>query len=245
MDKSLKLPLDFESWPEMRRLRGVVGDAAAVYLLVKFWAELGQLGQMPDRGKRLGWMGSEEAELFYMGMEAPAADGPGGMAAMMGQLARCGLATPEDGGWMCGRFAKVNPHLDANFQPMHMKGAEASRYKRGVAKFHGVAAQLSLQVPEEVWTRPDGGKMDHEEVRRVMVLIRMVDGALGKGERPATGAGYTEGLVQDAYRVVTGYLAEQTEGVCQWLLEHRGRAGVPTTTEAFLARWEEFARARK
>lgn len=235
MTTGLTLPLDFERWPEIRLMAHSLGPALTVFRYIRLWVDLAYAAQL---GNKLGLISETEFKLYALSVDQ-------NEETLIVGLIAGGVLTIVPGGYECARFAKCNPHLDPDYKPMHIKGAEASRYNRDLRKFAGTAAQESLLIPEGVWTRPDGTKMDHEEVKRVMLLIRSVDGALGRPERPANGTGYSEGLAQDAYRVVKDYLAEQIEGVCRWLLEHRGRAGVPATAEQFLARWEEFARGRK
>ncbi len=260
----LRVPLDFESWQELRVLKAKLGSAAlAGYAYLRLWVELGY--QVQTTG-RLGFLSAEAAEMFGSDMGNVALAFSMGERGVTGSvldvLASSGVLVRVEGGWECPRFVKCNPHLDPAYLPAHKKGAEASRYVRDLRKYDSRAMQEALLIPAERWVKPGTGSstegnegnegpqglrrseaMTSEEIKRVMMLVRALDGALGRRDRVHNGADYPEGLIADAWLAVRDYPAETLQMVCKWLLNNRGRPAVPGTAEQVLARFSEVASA--
>jgi hypothetical protein len=238
----LHLPLDHESWHEFRQLRQSVGHALASHMFIRLFVELGYQAQA---GIRLGLLEEKAIELFLDSIaEASGArpEGPhGGRPQGLQALLSAGLLLPTEGGYLCPRFAQLNPHLDPSHEPMHVKGWKTSKLNRDLRKYGGMALQQSLMIPDEVWTRPSGQKMEYEEIRQIMLLVRACDGALGRPERPHNSNGFTQMLVQNAWRIVTEFSPEQIDSIVRGIMACRSHPAIPPTTEQLLPKFKEIA----
>lgn len=226
----LHLPKDFERWPEFIEVVNSAGASAAAYLLLRLWVEL---GYEVETTSRVGFLRSVSEERFRRSVHE--------VERALEHLRP--LMEPESGGWMVPRFARHHEHLDPSHVPMHMRGAAVSKWARGNVKADQQITQQSLLIPPEIWKKPDGSQMNHEEIRRVMVLISALDRALGRPERPATSNGFTEGLVLDAWRVMQTYLPDQVDLLCRRLILKRGNPVIPNTTEQVLPRFRNLFEA--
>jgi len=235
----LHIPNDFERWPEyldcvhrIERSGQPNPPALATGLLMRLWVDLSY--ELEATGRN-GFLRSESLPRF----NASCRCGDLNAVATLGEFLK-----ETEGGWICNRFIRCNPHLDPSHVPFHLKGAAASRHTRSVRRFaRDEAVVQSLLIPAENWRQSDGTPLSAEQVRRVMILIKAFDNALFRQDRPPTSIGYSETLISDAARALEDYLPDQIDAICKWIVTNRGHPAIPPTTEQALANLRDLASA--
>jgi hypothetical protein len=233
MEKCFQLPPDFMSRGPFRGLRSVLGsELSAAGVVAILWRDLSYAADVHGRP---GFLSDGQVGMLRdaLGLESD----PMPMLSSEG-----GYLRREDGGWFCAAFAAHNRHLSGNTIHMQklgglMRGVESRKKALAVE-----AQQQSLFVPPEVYRRPDGERMDPEQVNRVTMLIKLVDNYTQRTRRG--NAEFTEGLVQDAFEVLARHSEEEISRVCVYVHAQRGATAhpaVPQTTEQVL-RPETFRR---
>lgn len=229
----IRIPTDWESWPETRGLtqmgRGLT-PAAASLLVVRLFRELALL--VPAT-RRLGVIPKEMVSTVLRDLQVE-----------HGEILTDGsvplLVRTESGDLCCHRFTATNAHLDPGFRPMHIKGAQVSRHRRDLRVFAGQVVAQSLFIPPE-WMADESGPWDAEHIRRVMMVIRSLDNALGLPPRQPTEAAYTETLLKEASRLLRRESWEAISLVAEALIGVT-HPSLPKTTERLLERWDEVRR---
>lgn len=237
----IRVPSDVERWPEFRLLGTAIGSSVrASFVFLRLWVDLAHLCGVT---RRVGWLPATSVDLFKADLGS---NGPVDFNALVGEReGEFKFLFPEiEGGevrgYRCPRFAHSNGHLNPDHKPMHMKGAEASRFARRQKREQQEGTGQALLLNSELFVTPEGVAMDPESVRRINLLVRSVDNALGRpGREPHS---FSEGLVQDAFQVVGAWRDRDLEDTCRKLLEFRDHPALPKTTEQILPRWSEIAR---
>ena len=231
-EMELRLPFDWTRWPEFRSLCSSLGIVPATFTLIQLWTEL---GHMTAATGRVGFFPDSNLPLLLADFREA-----GDPEAILQQLKASGLLQTTEAGLTCPRFVKLHPHLAPDFKPMHLKGAEATRFVRRQRREADTDFAQALLLDDSLFMRPDRNQMDPDEVRRVRLLIRTLDNALGQPARQAHQFG--EGLIQDAYTVIKAVCDRDLVAVCRQILSHRGHPAMPKTSEQILPRWQEVAR---
>lgn len=146
-----------------------------------------------------------------------------------------------EGGWVCPEFAALNRQLAPGHMTLQQQGghARAIKYKRDEAE--RTAQQQSLLIDREVYLRPtDGTAMDSEEINRVMTIIKLFDNVLKRRARLTNE--YSQGLVQDAWRVRQEHTDADINTVASWLNAKmvEGHPSLPPNTETLLRTFRRF-----
>jgi hypothetical protein len=234
----IRVPLDIERWPEFRVLAGACGASLASHLFLRLWIEFGHVASVASK---VGFLSERGMELFQAEVESVVK--PDALAsALVGDAERRDLKFlfPVEGGFECPRFAQLNGHLDPKSKPMHQKGYEASRYLRRLRREQAEATGQALLLPTEHFTTAEGARMDAEMIRRIEILVRTVDNALGRVARPPTE--FSRGLVLDAYAIAREFTDLQVYEACRKIHDFRGHAAMPETAEKLLPKWNEIVR---
>lgn len=238
MEKCLNIPLDFRSRTPFRVLRraltrdgdaegGAVRAAGLVLLLT------GELGYAAEKHP-VGFVPEPQMRLFLEDLP----DLPEALSALTAP--DCYLQAAE-GGWVCPDFAACNRHLAPGHMTLQQQGghARAIKYKRDEAE--RAAQQQSLLIDREVYLRPtDGTAMDSEEINRVMTIIKLFDNVLKRRARLTNE--FSQGLVQDAWRVRQEYSDADINAVASWLNAKavEGHPSLPANTETLLRTFRRF-----
>lgn len=143
----------------------------------------------------------------------------------------------EEGGkvWFCEVFARE-----------HGKMLEVSNAKKGglmrgigykVRAAEAEAAQHELFLDPARMRGSDNLEITPERRKQILMLIRVLDGLLGKGVRG--NSEYTPGVIAAADEVWRRYSQASIERGMGWIEAQRGtgRAGLPRTTEEALQGW--------
>lgn len=184
---SISISTDFERWPEVRGLVSLGWTAdQALLIAVRLMRELAELAPV-----------TRQVGVLPANMLAQVAKDIGVAPGVLTSGLCPILVETADGNLIWSRFAESNRHLDPGFRPAHMKGAQVSAHRRDLRKFSSAVVAQSLFIPA-AWLQTDGVAWDSNFVRTVMMTIRALDNALGLPQRPATEAGYSEGLLASA-----------------------------------------------
>lgn len=233
---NISLPIDFERLVEFRALvrgfgGGADGLAEALSVFARLYVELAYLAQS---GRPLGQL--SDVDFQNVGQPIGVED----VRAFRDALVESGLVVKDSTAaatWHCPRFARDNEHLRAGAMENHERAWMTSKLVRAQRKAQSQSLQLALLIPPEYFKKPDGEPMPSEECNRLLVLIRSVDSVLQSPERPHHM--YTEGLVQDAYSVVSKHNEEAIRATLMRLVAQRKHPRLLTTsTEKLLADWD-------
>ncbi len=239
-DRHLHLPRDFESRTPFRLLENQVGRLTALAWMLLLWRDLAYAAE----SNALGTLSAEAIELLNSALR--------GVHPTLAEsekpheiLGRCdGLLTAVEGGaWYCALFVGPNRHLSADHVSMQKVGGKKRGVEARARQIEAEAAQQAVLIDEKLFERPDGTRMDRDESRRTVMLVRMLDHYLGKPSRLQSA--FSRGLVNDAYSVLKRYDQEAIYRFCTWLAIQResGRVhpAVPTTAEEILRDFDQFA----
>jgi len=209
-------------------------EAVAVFMVARLYVELSYQAQTTNRAgfitvPGLGLLDESFQPLF--GED----DLPGKL------LVTAGWLKPENDGWFCERFAKLNANLAGNYTSREVKGAAASALERGKHQVAHQAAQQAMLLAPETFKRRDQTPILGADVQRLMVAIKTIDNALKLPGR--TASSYTETLIADAAAVVESKTQEQLREFYVWLATNREHPRVPKTTEQILADFEQLCAA--
>lgn len=234
----IKFPIDYQRLPEFRmlatRLSGVLApaggrwaefaDVFADHIFARLWVDLGYAAQA---GARLGVMSRDAAQLYTASIHLPE------VVDLMGLLVEARLLAAHEEGYQCDRFAKLNPHLAADFVPREKKGGYRSGLSKQLPRIDREAAQ-QLQMLGGGFRDRAGQPLSPTEEHQVIKMIRVLDNILQE-DRVRRTSEYGEGIVADAADAVRRY---KDEAVLRpfyfWLLDHRGQPGLPSTAEQVL-----------
>lgn len=231
------VPIDVESRIEFRRLKAEVGPEAALATVLRLWLTLGQLARAT---RRVGFLPAEmESEILAGQASEPMQKGLG----LTGEAnALPGFLRREEGGWYCEVFEGQNRELSPDFISRERKGGIAKGMAGKREEAQASAAQMTLLVPPDAFTLPDGTPMTPGQTRLCTNLIAQLDSYLRlPGRQPRD---FTKGLVQDAQRVWDQYDGVAVDRVCMWIYIQRenNHPALPKTTEGCLREWENMVK---
>jgi hypothetical protein len=221
--------MDFRSRPAFRALKAALGagqEATAAGLVTILFNELAYsavdqpLGFLPERHWQM-----LSAEL--------------GMPAWLAALtAEGGYLRPADGGWQCPEFAEGNKHCAPGHMTVQERGAHGRAVKFQRARAEEQAAQQALFLKDDLYQRPDGTRMDAEEIHRALAIIKLCDNALGRSAR--LNSDFSTGLIQDAWRVRREFTDDEINDAAIYLNKNKGHASLPVNTEALLRNFRRY-----
>jgi hypothetical protein len=230
---TLQLPIDLTSLPPFRLLEASLGPARALWVWWLTWRELAYL--MED-GLAPGRIRGEDRPSFVQALTLPGEEGASG-ARVWELLISSRLLKPDGPDWVCPRFSLL--HGAPSNRSQAQRGGDMKNFNARQRAMPSEARQQALALPLSKLVDEHGEPLDQMMAERVTRLIVSCDNALFKNPRPPHG--YSEGLVQDALRVVSQVSDEQVQEVCHFVAQHRGHPML-TTTERLLPMFGEVMR---
>jgi hypothetical protein len=236
----MKIPVDFERLQEFRLLlkeldgppasapaAPLAGMAAAHAVWMRLWVELSYEAQTTNVP---GSLTAHGAELYAASLKdcLPAS------FPLLQTLQKVKVLRPIEGGWMCDRFASLNPHLAGNYKTKEKRGNEQSLLSRWKRDIDAVGYQQAVLIPSELFRRRDGTPIGASDCNRVRALINTLD-RITRLTSARAASQFNEGLIADAADVIAEYSQERLVDFYKWLMEYRDHASVPRTTEQILA----------
>lgn len=264
MDKCLHLPLDFAGRHEFRMLERKVGFHTALAAFLTLWRALGYAAE----SHRPGFLNRDQAVLLEEDLErigiesqvpcpksqveeaaggAPAAaTGAGALPSIPPErwLNRLEpMLRSEGDGYFCPMFAAENQHLGSSHVPIQKLGGVTKGVNLQRRQLEKAVQQQSLLLDASLFRRPhDGEPMSAGEVNSAIMLVKLLDGYLGR--RARLNSEFTQGLIADAYKVVRHHDEAIINRVCVWIRLQRQARGdhpaLPKTTEQLLGEFERF-----
>ena len=244
----VRLPIDLMSLPPFRHVEATLGPVRSVWAWWLAWRELAYLAQ---EGLAPGRVRVEDLPSFIAMLAVPdMANGSmaNGLAIPNGQgvsgaeiwalLTASRLFKADGPDWVCPRFALLHTGASAS-RSAAQRGGDQKAYNQRQKKTEGLAFQQGLMLDASKLQDEHGEPLAPEQRQRVTRLIVSCDNALFKDPLPLHG--YTEGLVQDALRVLAQFSDEEIDRVCHFVSAHRNHPML-TTTEKLLPQFGEIVR---
>lgn len=205
----MKVPIDLTQLPQFRLLREKLGRAELAMLAwFTLWQELSY--RLQDGGEA-GRLRSEDAPGVEQAMESAFRDIGLGEHGMLEKMVAARLLVRDGEDYVCPRFAVL--HAGSAGRSQAQRGGDMRAYALRQRKAQGEAFQQSLLIPASRLVDAEGKPLSAEMVKRVTRLVVACDNALFKGARPSYG--YTEGLIQDALRVLGRFTDEEIDAMCR------------------------------
>ena len=225
---------------EFRRLVALLTRVPALAAFWTCWRDLGYYAQSTGKPGHLGREEVAALRAEFSGLSFKFSDGDSPSAAAADAIFSSGLLVlQDDGSAISPLFTTTNHRLQPGQQSLATKGGLARGHKFRMQAGAQQALFDALDIKPECLARPDGQPMDHEETRRVKLLVMTFDSALGKPNRAPKD--YTPGLCQDAWRVVSRHEAALCDEFAQRVLLNRQHPSfIGMTTEKLLPRFEEL-----
>lgn len=227
-----QLPLDLTSLPPFRALEGSLKSHEALWVWWTLWRELSYLAQ---EGVCPGRVRAEDRPIIERTLGVP--DQPDLTGETLWKLlvdSRLLKADGED--WVCVRFAALNGGGGGS-RSSAQRGGDMRAFQARQRRLEGEAFQQGLLLGDKVMVTSDGAKLPEGTQQRVTRLIIACDNALFQAQRAAHG--YTEGLVQDALRVLARFSDEEIDRVVRFVASKRNHA-LLSTTEKLLPKFAEI-----
>ncbi|HVM51251.1 MAG TPA: hypothetical protein VMU04_24690 [Candidatus Acidoferrum sp.] len=226
------------SLPPFRVLEGELGPANALWLWWVVWREL---AYFTEEGLAPGRIRNEDRPAFVAAINVPGqenirARGDARPPDCWELLVRSRLLKADGTDWVCPRFANLH---GAACMPRNQaqRGGDMRAYSLRQRKAPGEAFQQALLIAESKMVDEHNEPLDPETRQRVVRLIVSCDNALFKNARPTHG--YSEGLVQDALKVLRRFTDEEINRVCNFVASRRNHPML-TTTEKLLPQFGEI-----
>ena len=231
--ETFHIPKDWQSRPEFRFLEVDAGFQAACAVFLVLWRELAYLAEI----QRLGFIRSEQA-VRVIEREFRKPDGNAFERDPIGTLVKATILLECEDGYECRAFAVHNAHLGVDFVNPAGKGAFFSGLKAKRAYYDREAREQINTLDRSRFVRPNAEPMTEEEIRRVIMLIKLIDNVYGRVAR--TPREYSPGLIADAYRVSIKHRTDLISGVCYVLASKRKRfdQSIPGRTEEALRNFD-------
>jgi hypothetical protein len=227
MDSIVKLPIDLNSLPPFRELKAILGLERALFVWWTLWQELGYRAQ---EGNCPGRLPGAEVASFLAALE-PTEPNAEKRAQIFDQLVAARLLKRDGEDYVCVRFAMT--HSDMGQRSQAQRGGDMRTYKMRMRQADNQAMQQSFLINEARLVDEQGQPLSAEQVKRVTRLIVACDNALYKGARPDYG--FTEGLIQEALRVLKRFTDEDIDYVCNRVALRRNHPALNgVTTEKLL-----------
>jgi hypothetical protein len=237
---TVQLPLDLTSLPPFRQLEAGIGRLRALWVWWTVWRELAYLSQ---EGLAPGRVRGEDRAGFIQALGLPLEQATSNLrhptSNEIWELLLASRLLKADGpDWVCARFALLH---GGACQPRNQaqRGGDMRAYHLRQRHAESEAFQQALLITESKMVDEHGEPLDPEARQRVTRLIVTCDNALFKGQRPPHG--YTEGLVQDALRVLAKFSDEEINRVCTFVANRRNHP-LLTTTEKLLPQFGDIVR---
>lgn len=232
------LPKDFQSRPEFRLLEIEAGLHMAVTAFVFLWRELAYLSEV----QRLGFITKEQA-YRAIDREFKKTEGNRFEVAPTDSLIRVRLLVESEDGFECRLFMTTNQHFAPDFMSSGKKGGFVSGLTAQRKKFDREANEQAGQFDRTIFVRQDGSAMSDDEMRRVLMLVKLIDNQYHRPQRMPHA--FTAGLVADAYSVAMRYDDDTINGVCFWMATKREKrpGNFPLRTEEALREFDQLAKA--
>jgi hypothetical protein len=230
----LQLPIDLTSLPPFRVMETALGPTRALWLWWTVWRELSYLA---DEGIAPGRIRPEDKPTFVAALALPQ-EGDKGLPppeCLWDLLLQSRLLKVDGPDWICARFTREGAATRSQAQ----RGGDIKNYNARQKAMPGEARQQALALPVSKLVDEHGEPLDDATAERVTRLIVSCDNALFKNARPLHG--YSEGLVQDALRVIQQFSDEHIQQVCNFIANHRGHPML-TTTERLLPMFGDVVR---
>jgi hypothetical protein len=227
MDSTVKLPIDLNSLPPFRELKLLLGLERALFVWWTLWQELGYRAQ---EGNCPGRLPLADVPSFLASLE-PTEPNAEQRAQLLQHLVSVRLLKQDGEDFVCPRFAMLHGEMGQRSQAQ--RGGDMRAFKLRMKKAGGQSFQQALLISETKLVDAEGQPLAAEEVKRVTRLIVCCDNALYKDPRPSYG--FTEGLIQDALRVLKRFTDEEIDFVCNKVALHRNHPALNGfTTEKLL-----------
>jgi hypothetical protein len=227
VESNVKLPIDLNSLPPFRELKALLGLERALFVWWTLWQELGYRAQ---EGNCPGRLPAAEVASFVAALEPTESD-PKARAQILEHLVAVRLLKRDGDDYVCVRFAIS--HSDMGQRSQAQRGGDMRAYNLRMKKADGQAIQQSFLINEARLVDEQGQPLQAEQVKRVTRLIVACDNALYKGPRPDYG--FTEGLIQEALRVLKQFTDEDIDYVCNRVARNRNHPALNgVTTEKLL-----------
>jgi hypothetical protein len=228
-----QLPLDLTSLPPFRAMEAKLGPASALFLWWTAWRELAYLTQ---EGVSAGRIRVQDRAPFVQGLSDGSEGKNGTNEALWNLLVESRLLKADGEDWVCVRFAALNGGGGGS-RSSAQRGGDMRAFQARQRRLDGEAFQQGLLLGDKVMVTSDGAKLPEGTQQRVTRLIIACDNALFQPQRAAHG--YTEGLVQDALRVLARFSDEEIDRVVRFVASKRNHA-LLSTTEKLLPKFAEI-----
>ena len=238
MEAAFKFPSDLPLLPQFKAVAAAVGVSRAYHIWFILWSELFFRAQ---EGQSQGRLPGKGVPAFIQNLAEVEPDAPKRRELFEQVLvAQAGLLEPDGEDYVCPRFLILNGQAGKpSRERMGGNRKEFLRRQRGVA---ADAMEQSFLLPKDVFVDAEGVPLDGDRVKRVMRLIISCDNALYKPERPKLG--YSEGLIQEALKVLARYADEEIDMVVNRLSFHRDHPRLNgMTTEKLLPQFGDMVRS--
>jgi hypothetical protein len=256
----LNLPLDFERMPEFWQLKETLRTAwmqraaqspafdpadadaeiedMAALLWIRLWIVLGYLARATNRP---GWLNAAgERQLNHACGRKFGED-----CSPVSLLTAGTVLRKIEVGYVCDLFATTNEKLAGNYMTKEEIGNRKSlipRSKRVIAQEAKDQGQL---LPKDFFRKRDGARMNAEEVDRSMVAIITLDRAVTPKRAPRFQSTYTQGLIADAWHVVSTTSEEDLADFYGWLCVVREHPATPKSAEEILRDFDRLLKTCK
>ena len=235
--------MDWESRTWFRRLSVALGSAPlAVQAALCTFRDCAYA--VSDRAERPGFLDAGQAQLLAVAILERFPEPRPLTDQVIAHLETSTLLTRQEDGWFCAPFAEENQHLFTT--KMQVLGGVTRGVRVAAQRLEASAAQQTLLINPPMVRRPDTGEtLSGPECNRLTLTIMLIDRNLGRN--PSTTSQYSQGLLDDAWRVCSRYSDETIQAVCCWLRLQADKAhpAVPRTAEQVLADFDRYAALAK
>jgi hypothetical protein len=240
---TLQLPMDFREAPFFRRLGRLLGsDPLAAWALLLLWRQLAYLaadGGLPGR------LSAGELAEVCREIAGDAPDDVAVQAALTHPEVKLLVAEPAADGAMTYFSARFHQLHGTSFNPatrkMAQRGGDGKAYAAAVRRAEEESPGLALLLPAVLMVDAAGQPLDAETCARYHRLIRILDNALFRGDRPEHL--HSRDMVANALPVLAAHTDEQIAAVGRQIALRRGDSALVTmTTEKLLPQFTSLAR---
>lgn len=235
--ETFHFPKDFQSRPEFRFLESEIGFQTACAAVMLIWRELAYLAEI----QRLGFLRTDQATRIIE-REFKKPDGTAFERDPIAVLVRATILLQCEDGYECRSFATHNRHLAADAINGSHKGAFFSSLKSKRATADREAREQANGFIRARFVRPNAEPMSDEEMRRTIMMVKLIDNIYGRPPRPP--GEFTPGLINDAYLASGKHSQELINGVCYILATkwRRMDSGIPMRTEEALREFDHLVK---
>ena len=227
---TLRLPRDFSSLIQFRKLEELLGDRArATLLFIALWVELGYSVESTGAAGFL----SDTDEFVFQRIPPAQIDAP------MKTLEASGFINKVPGGWECPIFTFYNAALDASYIPDDSDELWKN-FTNGKQEMARGASAILESIQPQCWFWKEG-KIEPALMQKALLLIKMVDAILKLGKRPP--AEFEPPIIHAAIEVINGWSDTKISVILRRAFEVSRRKNLPPgftrSTVIFLERFED------